>query len=348
MDRIDIISPALQQANNGNWRTAYRWARFLNRRGPVAIRTDWTSADETEGPTGCLIALHARRSAPAIARFAEAHPERPRVLVLTGTDLYRDIQSDASARRSLDLATQLVVLQEAGLTELAPAQQAKCRVIYQSAPALHPRSQEGPKRRTFDVVLVGHLRAEKDPLTPMHALHHLPEDSTVRLLHIGESLDEDFGRAARELEAYPWPSIRRYRWLGGRPHAETRQRIRQARAMVISSRMEGGANVIIEAVTAGVPVLASRISGNIGMLGRDYGGYFTPGDQRELAELLDRASRDGAFLAGLQRQCAARAPLFAPEREMAEVNRLVDAALLRGRAPMACRTDRQACPGGER
>lgn len=324
MDRIDIVSPALQQANNGNWRTAHRWARFLRRRGAVAIGTDWTPA---AGETRCLIALHARRSAGAIARFAAAHPDRPRVLVLTGTDLYRDIRSDTSAQRSLDLATHLVVLQEAGLAELAPAHRAKCRVIYQSAPALRP---DRPNRRTFDVVLVGHLRAEKDPLTPMHALRHLPADSAVRLLHIGAALDEDFGRAARELDACSWPSIRRYRWLGGRSHGETRQRIRRARAMVLSSRMEGGANVIIEAVTAGVPVLASRISGNIGMLGGDYEGYFTLGDERELAELLERSSRDRAFLDGLRQHCAARAPLFAPEREKAEVNDLVDAALRHG------------------
>lgn len=324
MDRIDIVSPALQQSNNGNWRTAYRWARFLHRRGRVAIRTDWMPDDEGEKPTDCLIALHARRSAAAIVRFADAHPDRPRILVLTGTDLYRDIQSDVSARRSLDLATHLVVLQEAGVEELAPAHRAKCSVIYQSAPALKPHR---PKRKIFDAVLVGHLRAEKDPLTAMRALHHLPADSAVRLVHIGAALDDEHERAARALAACSWPSIQRYRWLGDRPHAETRQRIRHARAMVVSSRMEGGANVIIEAITAGVPVLASRIPGNLGMLGRDYRGYFSPGDERELAGLLDRASRDAAFLEVLRRQCAARAHLFAPERERAEVNALVESAL---------------------
>lgn len=322
---ITIVSPALQAANNGNWHTAWRWARFLKGRGPVAIGSDWC---ETEaGDPRCLIALHARRSAPAIARFADAHPRRPRVLVLTGTDLYRDIRSDAAARRSLELATHLVVLQEAGLEELEPALRAKCRVIYQSAPALAPGR---PNRRTFDVVMAGHLRAEKDPLTPMAALGRLPPDSAVRLLHIGNALEEEYGRAARALEAGPWPGLRRYRWLGGRPHAETRQRIRHARAMVIASRMEGGANVIVEAVTAGVPVLASRIAGNIGMLGADYQGYFPVGDAGELAALLDRASRDGAFLEGLRRQCRARAPLFAPARERAAVNKLVDAALTEG------------------
>ena len=93
--------------------------------------------------------------------------------------------------------------------------------------------------------------------------------------------------------------------------------------MVISSIMEGGANVVIEAVTAGVPVLASRISGNIGMLGRDYEGYFPVGDDAALAALLERASREARFLARLRAQCARRATLFSPERERQEVLRLL-------------------------
>jgi putative glycosyltransferase (TIGR04348 family) len=322
--KVTIISPALRQANNGNWHTAYRWSRFLRRGWDVDILSDWSPARDDEHPPQCLVALHARRSAPAIARFAEARPDRPLMLVLTGTDLYRDIRREESARRSLDLATHLVVLQEAGLEALEPAHRDKCRVIYQSAPFLKPAASN---RRTFDVILVGHMRVEKDPLTPMRALRRLPAESRVRLIHVGEALNDEFARAAHELQALAWPSVQRYRWLGGRPHGETRQRIRRARAMVISSVMEGGANVIIEAVTSGVPVVASRMSGNIGMLGRDYGGYFAVGDDQELAALLERISHDADFLQHLRRQCARRAPLFDPAREEAEVNRLLDDAL---------------------
>ena len=267
-----------------------------------------------------MVALHARRSAASIARFADSAPQRPLILVLTGTDLYRDIRSDASARRSLDLATHLVVLQDEGLNELTPAHRSKCRVIYQSALRLKHGTAN---RRTFDAVLVGHMRAEKDPLTPMRALEHLPPDSRVRLIHIGEALDEEYLQAARELQTRAWPTLKRYVWLGNRRHGETRQRIRRSHVMVISSVMEGGANVVVEAVTAGTPVLASRISGNIGMLGRDYEGYFPAGDDGTLAVLLERASRDGRFLARIRAQCAKRAPLFSPGRERREVVRML-------------------------
>jgi putative glycosyltransferase (TIGR04348 family) len=317
---VVIISPALREANNGNWRTAYRWSRFLARRCHVDVQDAWTTAP---WPT-VAIALHARRSAAAIDAFAQACPERARVLVLTGTDLYRDIGCDAAARRALDVATHLVVLQEAALESLDVRHRQKCRVIYQSAPALAPGV---PRKRTFDVIFVGHMRAEKDPLTPMRALDRLPAASRVRLIHIGGALDDEYLRAASALQNRTWPSFPRYRWLGARPHGETRQRIRNAQAMVISSVIEGGANVVVEAVTCGIPVVASRIAGNVGMLGRDYAGYFAPGDDRELAYLLERLDRDAGYLAQLRRQCARRAMLFAPSREAAEVTRLVDDAL---------------------
>lgn len=308
-----IISPALRDANNGNWQTAWRWARALRAQWRVTLARDWPG-DGDSSPQA-MVALHARRSAGAIARYAERHPGRPLVVVLTGTDLYRDIRVDAQARRSLDLATALVVLQEAGLDELTPAQRDKAHVIYQSARALKPMP---PLKRVFEVVQVGHLRAEKDPITAMRAAQALPEPSAVRIVQIGDALTEPLGAAGAALAGH-----RHYVWLGGRPHGETRQRIRRARALLVTSLMEGGANVIIEAVTSGVPVLASRIPGNVGMLGRDYDGYFPPGDVDALVSLLTRASEDEGFLARLKGQCAARAPLFAPEREAAEVNRLL-------------------------
>ncbi|CAN7671012.1 putative glycosyltransferase [compost metagenome] len=321
---VAIISPALRKANNGNWQTANRWARFLQGDYDVTLAAEWSTASLGGALPDCLIALHARRSAESIARFAEACPDRPLIVVLTGTDLYRDIRTDASAQRSLDLATHLVVLQDEGLAELAAAHRARCRVIYQSAPACAPAA---PSQDHFDVVLVGHMRAEKDPLTPMRALSLLPDDSRVRLIHIGGALDDAYQQAALALEAQAWPGVRRYVWLRNLPHDETRQHIRQARAMVISSAMEGGANVIIEAVVSGVPVLASRIPGNVGMLGRDYEGYFPLGDAAQLALVLERTSRDAGFLNRLRQQCALRAPLFAPARERAEVSKLVADAL---------------------
>ncbi|KQQ89121.1 selenoneine biosynthesis selenosugar synthase SenB [Massilia sp. Leaf139] len=321
--RILIVSPAAARDNNGNWQTASRWARFLRARHEVAVAGGWTAGDPVPD---LLIALHARRSAPALAAWQAAHPERPSVLVLTGTDLYRDIETSSKARASLDTASALVVLQEAGLQRLAPQLRAKTRIIHQSAPALR-QAPPAPNPRHIDVCMIGHLRPEKDPLAFMRAAA-LVTYPRLRLLHIGGALDPALLEAAQATAA----ATPRYRWLGPLPHARTRQRLKRCRAMVIASHMEGGANVIIEAVTSGVPVLASRIDGNVGMLGADYAGFFPPGDAAALASLIDRCAADPDFDALLRRQCAARAPLFAPAAERAALADLVDNLLPATRA----------------
>jgi putative glycosyltransferase (TIGR04348 family) len=236
------------------------------------------------------------------------------LLILTGTDVYRDIHCDADARQSIGLASRLVLLQAKALDELPAVHRAKTRVIHQSAPTLKPAPRP---RRSFDICVASHLREEKDPFRAAYAARLLPAASRVRVLHVGGALRAGMEEIARGLESARW------HWLGALPHGETRRRIARSHLLVISSRMEGGANVICEAVAAATPVLASRIAGNVGMLGEDYAGYFPLGDEAALAASMLRAESDPAFLTLLQRQCAARAPLFTPEREAAAVTALL-------------------------
>jgi putative glycosyltransferase (TIGR04348 family) len=315
---ILIATPYAADANNGNWRTAARWARLLRKRFRVIVQ----SGGGGDLDVDALVALHARRSHAVIRSWRDRFPHRPLAVALTGTDLYRDLPDDPDARDSLTLADRLIVLQADAVNALPPAHRGKARVVYQSAHRLAP-ALKPPAR--LDCVMVGHLRAEKDPGTGWGAWAHLPPDAPIRLDVIGGALDERLEQAARAAERQD----RRVRWLGERPHAWTRQVIKRAHLLVVPSRMEGGANVIVEAVTAGTPVLASRVSGNIGMLGEDYAGYFPVGDPSALARLLSYCLEDPRAYAQLQRQCRRRLPWFQPERERAALTRVLW-ELLRG------------------
>ena len=305
-----IVTPALADANNGNWQTARRWARMLSGHYRVTMAREWAPGDEGD----VLLALHARRSAASVAAWAQTHPDRPLVLALTGTDLYRDITVDADAQRSLALAHRLIVLQEQGPLALPEVVRDKCRVVFQSG----TRRQTLAKTTThLRVVMVGHLRDEKWPQTLFEAARLLAPGEGIHIDHIGAALDPALGESA-QATALARPH---YRWLGGVPHAATRSRMQRAHVLVHTSRMEGGAHVLMEAVLCGTPVLASRIDGNVGMLGADYGGYFPPGDAAALVQAL-RACRAGlgqpaGRLATLHAQCEARAPLFDPHTEQA-------------------------------
>jgi len=319
--RIVIVSPALADANNGNWQTARRWQELLAPH-EVRIVRDWPDPSARRAkarPDDVMLALHARRSAGSITAWA-ARPAGSQGLavVLTGTDLYRDIQADENARRSLALAAQLVVLQERGPDDLPAALRGKTRVIFQSSTALAPASKP-PVGTQLRAVMVGHLREEKSPQTLFEAAHLLAGEPGLFIDHIGEALDAALGEQARATAA----ACPHYRWLGGQPHAATRRHIQRAHVLVHTSRMEGGAHVVMEAVLSGTPVLASRIPGNVGMLGEDYAGYFAPGNAQALADLLKRCRQDAGLLVQLQAQCALRAPLFAPEAEAAALHKLV-------------------------
>jgi putative glycosyltransferase (TIGR04348 family) len=324
MPQVVIVSPALRAANNGNWQTARRWQQHLAGAFSTRIVTDWP--DSHADRDDAMVALHARRSADAIAAWSSAHPERGLAVVLTGTDLYRDIQTDTSAQRSLALAQALVVLQELAPQSLPVEVRAKARVIFQSTTARQALPKSHNRLRA---VMVGHLREEKSPETLFAAARLLAPQRDVYIDHVGEPLDPALGEAARATMA----AAPNYRWLGGLPHEEVRRRIQRAHLLIHASRIEGGAHVIMEAIASGTPVLASHVDGNVGMLGADYAGYFPRGDADALSALIlrcheSRPPRGGNdFLQRLTAQCRKRAPLFDPQAERSAVRRLIDELL---------------------
>jgi len=313
--KIGIVTPAPPRSRYGNRVTAMRWAGFLKTSGH-SVRVIQTYNGEA---FDLLIALHARRSYRSIARFNREHPDLPIIVVLTGTDLYRDLGRIKSTQKSLDLATRIVVLQPKALDELAMRLRPKTRVVYQSVGPGFVKARPSKARSTFDVCIVGHMRPVKDPFRAAMASRELPESSRIRVLQIGGAMT---GEAAVRAKAEARINAR-YQWLGEQPPARVRKILERCQLFVLSSKMEGGANVLGEAIVAGVPVLASRIPGSIGILGEDYPGYFETGNTRQLARLMLKAETDPSYLKELKEWCEATRPLFSPALERASLKSLV-------------------------
>jgi len=304
--RVLIVTPAKAGTRHGNRVTALRWARLLRIAGCRVTVADAFVAQRAD----LLIALHARRTASSVRAFRRKRPGRPVVVALTGTDLYADLRRSAAARRALALADRIVVLQPLAPRELPSSMRPRVRVIHQSVEAIARRPRSS---KFFDVALIGHLRAVKDPFRAALAARCLPKDSAIRVIHLGGAMTPSFARRARK-ESQRNP---RYRWLGDRPRRAALGVLARSKLLVLSSRVEGGANVVSEAVRVGTPVLASRIPGSIGLLGAGYPGYFRPGDTAELARLMRRAETDEKYYGMLARWCRTIAPRFAPARELA-------------------------------
>jgi putative glycosyltransferase (TIGR04348 family) len=276
------------------------------------------AADYGGRPADLMVAIHAWRSAGSIERFKAGRPTQPVVLLLSGTDIYHDIASDpVPTLRSMELANRLVALNDLAWRVVPKRLRARLSVIHQSAAPL-PRPRR-PDQRAVVVSVIGHLRDVKDPLRAAEAARLLPPESRVRIEQVGRAYTPEWAdRARAEMAANP-----RYLWRGDVSAAAVRRLLARSHAMVISSLSEGGANVVSEAVVAGVPVLASRMDGNVGLLGGDYPGYFPVGDTAALARLLGRLEREPRFVKRLRQALARRAALFRPSHEIAAWRRLL-------------------------
>ena len=299
--KIIQITPAHQKTISGNQTTANRWASILRNLGHK-VRT--TSLYDGQ-PADMMVAIHAFKSAGSIEMFKKKYPDCPLIVCLGGTDINEFIHTHRDVvNKSLSLADRLVCLHSLVPEIIPKTYRYKARVVYQSAKPITQKQM--PSKRFFDLCVVANLRTVKDPMRTAIAVRDLPENSRIRISHFGSSSDDRFSKIAlSEMIKNP-----RYKWKGQVPGWRVRKEFQRTRLMVISSLSEGGANVVSEALVAGVPIIASKIQGNVGLLGRGYKGYFPVGDEKALKGLLLRAENEPNFLPALTSQCGDRAKLF--------------------------------------
>ena len=313
---IRLITPDRLGSKAGNSVTAVRWASILRELGHEVV----IAHEYRDEPADIAIALNAYRSADAIEAFRRRHSDRPLVVALTGTDLYRFRHSHGQVTgRSMELADRLVVLNHLSHKAVPKSERRKLFLIYESArPLSAPRK---PSVRSFDVCIIGHLRDEKDPLRTAHAVRDLPEGSRIRVLHYGAAHTKTWARRAeKEMQRNP-----RYHWVGEVAHWQVRRALSRCRLMTLTSVMEGGPNVLSEAVVAGVPVISSNVDGAVGVLGESYPGYFPVGDTEELQRRLIQAEADPVFMQQLERYVTREAPRFSRQQEKARWTELLGA-----------------------
>lgn len=298
--KILIITPALPSARAGNRTTAQRWGMIFESLGHkvrIATRYDGSTVDT-------IVVLHAWRNAQAVHDFTTRFPDRPCILALTGTDIYQFIDSAPDITlSSIRAATHLVGLNDQAKYRLPVDQREKLTIIFQSCQFhnVRPRPQ-----KHFEICVAGHLREEKDPLRPALAVRALPSSSKIKVAHYGKAFNLRWQQQARLETA----RNRRYQWCGEILPAQLINSYARASLLIQPSYMEGGANTVSEALTAHLPVVASRIAGNVGLLGEDYPGLFEPGNTEELRQLLLRAEKDKRFYRELDESCRSKRHAF--------------------------------------
>jgi putative glycosyltransferase (TIGR04348 family) len=308
----EIVTPAPPGSLHGNRITALRWQSFLKKLGhEVRISNHWSGKN-----TDALIALHAYRSHSSIVQFRELYPHRPIILIMTGTDLYRDMPEYPEVLKSMEMSDAIVVLQSAALAMIPKHLQLKTNVIYQSTKSV---KRKALLKKSFLISVIGHLRPEKDPFCTPESLKYLRPESKIQVLHLGKAMSSEMKSLAKAYNK----ELKNYQWLDELSHSETLQQLSRSHLMVISSLMEGGAHVVTEAIAIGVPVIASDIPGNRGLLGDDYPGYYPVGDAKALALMLQKAEFEPSFYKSLEAHIKNRKNKVQPEFELNSIKALL-------------------------
>ncbi|MBL8294084.1 MAG: glycosyltransferase [Bryobacterales bacterium] len=322
--KIRIVSPFPEGFPSGSNVTAYRWARLLASLGHEVAVTDL----DHDYAGDILVALGAVPCAPLVLSSYRQAPRRPVIVALTGTDLAL-LPRHTAAQSAIDLASRVIVFQPAALDSVARTVRQHSEVIYQAAQPL--KSAQLPRRDVFVVTLAASLRVEKNPLLAARAARRLPLSSQIRIEHFGAVVDESLAEEVRTEMA----GNGRYHWAGAIPHPSLRKRLAASHGLIVPSTVEGGANVISEAAVDGVPILASRIPGNVGILGDQYPGYFTSSDPDSLAELLRLLETSPDFSRRLRAALEPAARNFRPSEEKKRWRRLLAAMAAKIEKPSA-------------
>ncbi|MDA7868506.1 glycosyltransferase [Akkermansiaceae bacterium] len=301
--KVCVASPYPLSELKGNSVTTDRIVAIL-REGGVDARGSHGYDNE---PADVLISLHAVKGAPAVFDFQQKLPIGKVIVLLTGTDIYEGLPEGSQiGHDALRAADRIVVPQEAVIRRLPEEVRKKTLVIRAS---LDPISiKAAPILSPFVISVVGHPRPVKRPFLTIETVARHPEWRDIEVWQIGQALDEESRKTAES-----WAQKeKRYRWFGGLPREESLARCAASSLTINSSVLEGGANAVLEAMTMGVPVLASRIEGNVGLLGEGYPGYF---DEGGLGDALQIILEKGVDLGDWVRLASERLGLFSRESE---------------------------------
>ena len=299
--RICVASPYPLSDLKGNSVTTCRIVELLNELGYLARGSHGFDGD----PTDVLISLHSHKGAPAVDEFQRQFPEGKVIVLITGTDLYDDLPQGRG----------MTTLHQADAIAI-PYREARGGVLQEFDDQIHvvpsslviPEIEAKPEPDQFLITIVGHLRPVKRSFLTVEAVAAHPEWENVTVRQLGEALDQESLKTACDWEE----KDRRYQWLGALPREESLALCARSSLTVNSSLSEAAPNALLEAMTLGVPILSSKIEGNIGLLGEDYPGYFD-GDSLEskLAEIISGKHDLAAWVA----HAKARLAIFSREKE---------------------------------
>ncbi len=159
------------------------------------------------------------------------------------------------------------------------------------------RKNIGCKNDTFLLMMVAGFRYQKDQDTIIRALTLLPKNVQLCLVGDGDRRVEckELVKRLNLEERVVFTGVR----------SDIPNVLKAADVVVMSSHLEGFGLAAVEGMAAGKPVVASDVVGLRDIV-KNYGCVFPQGDERRLAEIVERLKNDSNFYKTLAGQCYLR------------------------------------------
>jgi len=291
--RVAIVSPYTLPFYSGNSLLADRLrAKLCSRGHQVAVFN--SAADSHEGAVSfapdILHSLHAVRTASWTDKIIAGH-QIPLIITLTGTDYNGGLAGSISSvplEKSLLTASGLIVFHDEAYQSLKTKYQAvaeKVCVIPQGVEIIHDhvdrdsiRSEYSLHKNDLVFIMVSGIRPVKNIGYGLDAFSEIKKQvCNARLLLVGPVIDkEEANRVLAAGEQLPG-----FTYLGDQPPTVVRNLMSAADIFMNTSLHEGMSGAVLEAMAEGLPVLATRVSGNRSLIREGESGLLVPLDSRE-------------------------------------------------------------------
>lgn len=187
---------------------------------------------------------------------------------------------------------EFVVGNSRGLVDLAQKHsKKKIRMIPNGVDTELFRPEEKSRNDKFQFLFVGRLSVQKDVPTLLRSAKNLKEEAgpgfRVSLIG-GGPLKSSLEEMSQNLDIEDVVDF-----CGWRERREVRKAYRNSDAFILPSIDEGMPNVVLEAMASGLPVIATRIKGNVELVENGENGYlFETGDYTELTQKMKKVMKD--------------------------------------------------------
>ncbi|MEN8128859.1 MAG: glycosyltransferase [Pseudomonadota bacterium] len=229
-----------------------------------------------------------------VAGLAGLITRKPVITTLRGSDINNirtSIIFNFILKFCLALSSKVITVSDAFLKKLSCEYPAYRKKLFMIPNGVDPELLQFPlekQKKICQLLTIGNIVPNKGMTLIVDALYSI-SDNNISLNIVGDGVEKE--KLKGDVVRYGLCST--IKFIGFLPPQKIYEKLRYADILILSSYKEGRPNVVLEAMAAGVPVIASDIEGVRELIKNNVNGLlFEPGNSRELSRRICQLRND--------------------------------------------------------